>query len=236
MSLDCDRKPDQAQERQERTTGVESTRHADDPPGYGGFVAEAAQQGVEELLVRLEGGDRAAFDQLFTLVYEELSELAHRLRTRWKGDHTLNTTALIHEGYLKLLGQSPLRAESRAHFLAVAAKVMRHVLINYARDRRARKRGGDRRPLQIEDLDLTQPAVMGLTARQAEELLALHEALEALGRIDARQSQVVECRFFGGLSVDETAEAMRISPRTVKRDWALAQAWLQRQMDLDASS
>jgi RNA polymerase sigma factor (TIGR02999 family) len=193
-------------------------------------VSELSQGRIEDLLERLEDGDRAALDQLFALVYEELDALAHRLRRQWKGDHTLNTTALIHEGYLKLIGQRQLRAQSRAHFLAVAAKVMRHVLINYARDQRAQKRGGGR-VAHLEDLELTTPPEMGISGRQADELLALHEALTALEQVDSRQARIVECRFFGGLSVDETADAIGVSPRTVKREWAVAQAWLHRRVE-----
>jgi RNA polymerase sigma factor (TIGR02999 family) len=186
------------------------------------------QSAIHRLLDELDGGNRAALDALFPLVYGELSELAHRLRTRWRGDLTLNTTALVHEAYVKLAGRNRVRAESRAHFLALAAKAMRHILVNYARDRRAQKRGGGS---EIVPLDETLASGQsGLSGKQADELVALDDALRALGQIDPRQSQVVECRFFGGMTVDETAAAVGVSPRTVKREWAVAQAWLARRM------
>jgi RNA polymerase sigma factor (TIGR02999 family) len=194
-------------------------------------VADAAHVAIQRLLDKLEQGDRAALDELFPLLYEQLSELAHRLRHRWHGDHTLNTTALIHESYLKLVGRKQLRAESRAHFLALAAKVMRHILINYARDRRAEKRGGDVSLVPIDDTNLGTPPALTLSPEQADELVALNEALRALEQVDERQSRIVECRFFGGMSVEETASAIGISERTVKRDWAVAQDWLQQKME-----
>jgi RNA polymerase sigma factor (TIGR02999 family) len=194
-------------------------------------VADAAHVAIQRLLDKLEQGDRAALDELFPLLYEQLSELAHRLRRRWHGDHTLNTTALIHESYLKLVGHKQLRAESRAHFLALAAKVMRHILINYARDRRAEKRGGDASLVRIDDTNLGTPPALTLSPEQADELVALNEALRGLEQVDERQSRIVECRFFGGMSVEETASAIGISERTVKRDWALAQDWLQQKME-----
>jgi RNA polymerase sigma factor (TIGR02999 family) len=161
-------------------------------------------------------------------VYDELSQLAHRLRSRWRGDFTLNTTALVHEAYLKLAARNRVRAESRAHFLALAAKAMRHILINYAHNRRAQKRGGGSEIVPLDETTLSDEA--GLSEQQAGELVALDEALRALEQIDRRQSQVVECRFFGGMTVDETAAVVGASPRTVKREWAVAQAWLARRM------
>jgi RNA polymerase sigma factor (TIGR02999 family) len=195
----------------------------------GGVVAGEHQTTIQRLLGELDRGNRAALDALFPLVYQELGELAHRLRGRWQGDFTLNTTALIHEVYLKLVDRR-LHAESRAHFLALAAKAMRHILINYARDRRAHKRGGASDVLSLDETKLV-PGQAGLSPAQADELVALDEALRALEQIDRRQSQVVECRFFGGMTVDETAAAVGISPRTVKRDWTMAQAWLARRME-----
>lgn len=170
-----------------------------------------------------------AVDQLFTLLYDELRELARRQRRRWQGDYTLNTTALLHEAYLKLAGQHETAAESRAHFLALAARAMRHILCNYARDRHALKRGGGLTPLPLDDA-----AAVSLTGtpdgEPADLLVALDEALQRLERAAPRQSRVVECRFFGALGVEETAEALGISPRTVKRDWAAAQTWLQAEL------
>jgi RNA polymerase sigma factor (TIGR02999 family) len=190
---------------------------------------DGEQTKIQQLLAALEDGDRAALDELLPHVYHELSALAHRVRGRWHDDHTLNTTSLIHEVYLKLVEQQRIRAESRAHFLAIAARAMRHILINYARDRRAQKRGG---AIDIVPLDEIAPAApQGVSVTQAEDLIALNDALRALEQIDPRQSGIVECRFFGGLTVEETAVALGISARTVKRDWAVAQAWLQRRME-----
>jgi RNA polymerase sigma factor (TIGR02999 family) len=186
------------------------------------------QTTIHRLLGELDGGNRAALDELFPLVYGELSELAHRLRTRWRGDLTLNTTALVHEAYLKLAGRNRVRAESRAHFLALVAKAMRHILINYARDRRAQKRGGGSEMIPLDETLMSGQT--GLSEKQADELVALDDALRALEQIDCRQSQVVECRFFGGMTVDETAAVVGVSARTVKREWAVAQAWLARRM------
>jgi RNA polymerase sigma factor (TIGR02999 family) len=184
---------------------------------------------VQRLLDLLDGGDQEALDELFPYIYDELSEVAHRLRQRWRGDYTLNTTALIHEGYLKLVGQKQIRAESRAHFLALAGKAMRHILINYARGKRAQRRGGDARVVPIDE-GRTPAGYIKLSARQTSELLTLHQVLRCLQQVNARQCRVVECRFFAGMTVDETASAVGVSARTVKRDWAIAQAYLNRAM------
>jgi RNA polymerase sigma factor (TIGR02999 family) len=179
--------------------------------------------------VELRGGREAAVDELFELLYEELREVAHRQRQRWRGDNTLDTTGLVHEAYLKLMGGSAADVESRAHFLALASRAMRHILCNYARDRRALKRGGASRPLTLDEaVAATARARAGSEA--PETLLALDAALKRLEAADPRRSRVVECRFFGGLTVEETATALGVSPRTVKRDWAVAQAWLHRAM------
>jgi RNA polymerase sigma factor (TIGR02999 family) len=167
---------------------------------------------------------------LFPLVYDELSRLAHGHRRQWDGDLTLNTTALVHEAYLKLAGQSRIPVGDRAHFLAVAAKAMRHILCNYARDRRRQKRGGGRPHLALDPADEHADTNLDLPAEQAETLADLDEALSRFERIADRQSRVVECRFFGGMSVEETAEALGTSPATVKRDWTMARAWLNREL------
>lgn len=194
------------------------------------LMGDDAQPMVEQLLKELEADRREALDELLPYVYGELSEIAHGIRQRWQGDHTLNTTALIHEAYLKLVNQSRIGAASRAHFLALAAKAMRHILVNYARDRRALKRGGGTEALPLDEQRLT-PGEVGLSATQMEQLMALDEALGRLESVDTRQCRVVECRFFGGMTVAETAAALAISERTVKREWAVAQAWLQREME-----
>jgi RNA polymerase sigma factor (TIGR02999 family) len=187
------------------------------------------QTTVTRLLGELQRGSDAAVDELFTLLYDELRELAHRQRLRWRDDFTLDTTALVHEAYLKLVGPTGTEVESRAHFLALAARAMRHILCNYARDRRALKRGGglERLPLD-EAVALPDPATP--TDDLADTLVSLDEALKRLEQLDPRQGKVVECRFFGGLTVAETAIALGVSPRTVKRDWVVAQAWLHHEM------
>lgn len=188
---------------------------------------------VTRLLEALQDGDRAALEDLFALVYEELKGLAHRQRRRWQGNYTLNTTALVNEAYLKLVGPAQIEAESRAHFFALAAKAMRQILCNYARDRSAQKRGGGVEHLSVDELELPDPGG-SFSTEQADTLSALDEALRRLEQVDPRQGRVVECRFFGGLTVEETAAALGISPRTVKRDWVLAQAWIQREMESSA--
>jgi RNA polymerase sigma factor (TIGR02999 family) len=179
------------------------------------------------LLHAVHGGDREALAELFPLVYEELTLLAHRQRRAWHGDLTLNTTAVVHEVYLKLVHQRQLPAESRGHFLAVAATAMRHILCNYARDRRTRKRGGGAMHVTLDPGHQVAPG-LELSESQTDELTALDDALHRFERIAERQARIVECRFFGGMSVEETAEALGISPRTVKRDWNFARAWLRR--------
>ncbi|HEX6307500.1 MAG TPA: sigma-70 family RNA polymerase sigma factor [Longimicrobiales bacterium] len=184
---------------------------------------------VTRLLEKLGSGDRSAVDQLFAILYDELKDLAGRQRARWRGNHTLNTTALVHEAYVRLVDQARIDVEGRAHFRALAARVMRHILCDYARDATAQKRGGHLEKLSFDELRAF-PDEAGFSEEQAHTLLALEDALQRLEHIDPRQSRVVECRFFGGLTIEETATALDISPRTVKRDWAMAQAWLHREM------
>jgi RNA polymerase sigma factor (TIGR02999 family) len=184
---------------------------------------------VAELLQAADRGDRAALDDVFALVYRELTELARHQRRRWHGDLTLNTTALVHEAYLKVVEQKRLPAESRAHLFAVAARAMRHILCNYARDRGRRKRGGGATHVTLES-DSNLAAQLELSEAQTDTLNSLDESLRALEQIAERPARVVECRFFGGMSVDDTAAALDISPRTVKRDWNFARAWLKREM------
>jgi RNA polymerase sigma factor (TIGR02999 family) len=194
-------------------------------------MASFTESSVARLLDGIGHGDRAALDRLFALVYEELRWQAHLHRGRWNGDETLGTTVLVHEAYLKLLRQGRIHAEDPAHFLAVAATAMRHILINYARDRRTQKRGGTAAAVSLAAVERIPAADAELAADGADQLLALDEALGALERTDARRARVVECRFFGGMSVEQTAVALNVSARTVKRDWAVAQAWLQRRME-----
>jgi len=184
---------------------------------------------VSRLIAELARGDREAGDRLFHILYDELKDLAARQRRRWEGNYTLNTTALLHEAYVKLVGQNPVDVEGRAHFRALASRAMRHILCDYARDRSTRKRGGDLQRLPLEEL-WALPDQGGFSEEQSETLLTVNQALERLEEFSPRQSRIVECRFFGGLTVDETATALDISPRTVKRDWAMAQAWLHREI------
>lgn len=187
------------------------------------------QESVTRLLLAVRDGREGAMNQLVPLVYEELHEIARRHRRRWHGDYTLNTTGLLHEAYLKLLGQNePM--ESRAHFMAVASKAMRHLLVDQARRRDAAKRGGDVDKISLDQM-VQEPAVLNAASEQkGDELIALDEALNRLSEHNARQSHVVECRFFGGMTIDETAAALSISPATVKLDWAQARRWLYRAM------
>jgi RNA polymerase sigma factor (TIGR02999 family) len=187
---------------------------------------------VSTLVEALAAGDREVLDALFPLVYEELGRLAHLQRRRWDGDFTLTTTALVHEAYLKLAGQRQLPTESRAHFLAIAAKAMRHILCNYARDRRRQKRGGGQPHVALEAAATADGTALDLPPDQADRLAGLDEALRRFEGIAERQCRVVECRFFGGMSVEETAAALGMSPRNVKRDWSFARAWLLREMQL----
>lgn len=187
------------------------------------------QETVARLIVEMGNGDRDAANQLFDVLYAELKELAARQRRRWQGNDTLNTTALLHEAYVKLVGQSRIEVEGRAHFRALAARAMRHILCDYARDRGTQKRGGHLEKLPLDEL-IAPSDQAPFTAAQSHMLVALDAALSRLEQIDPRQGKVVECRFFGGLTIEETGRVLDISPRTVKRDWAMAQAWLHREM------
>jgi RNA polymerase sigma factor (TIGR02999 family) len=190
----------------------------------------ARQQAVARLLQDVGSGEREAFDALVPLVYDELRALARRQRRRWRGDETLDTTALIHEAYLRLVDQSAPRWASHPHFLAVASRAMRQVLLDYAKRRHAVKRGGSRRPVPLDQVEDALLAAGGLGDAHSEALLAVEEALVRLERADAPLARVVECRFYGGLTIEDAAEALDVSPATVKRRWALAQAWLYREL------
>lgn len=176
---------------------------------------------ITELLEAHAAGDRDALDALLPRIYDELRRIAHyRLRGE-RPDHTLNTTGLVHEAYMKLVQLDRMNWKNRAHFFAIASQAMRNILVDYAHRRKAQKRGGDRDRVTLNDADAAIEA-------RLDDLVALHQALEQLAVHDARQARIVECRFFGGLTIDETAEALDISPATVSRDWAMARAWLNR--------
>lgn len=177
---------------------------------------------VTELLVRWKAGDQQALEELVPLVYQELRNIARYHLQRERPGHTLQSAALVHEAYLRLLDQRPFETENRAHFLAVASRLMRQILVDYARSHGAAKRGAD---LRVElDASLVLPKV------QSTDVIALDDALSDLARLDEQQSRIVELRFFGGLAIEDIAEVLGISPSTVKRDWNVAKAWLTRQM------
>jgi RNA polymerase sigma factor (TIGR02999 family) len=179
------------------------------------------------LLIEWREGDRAALDRLTPLVYDEIRRIAHRYVLREREGHTLQTTALINEAYLRLAGSQNVDWQNRAHFFAVTAQVMRHILIDHARRRRYVKHGGEAQRIPF-DLAITEAVQM--SQPRAAELLALDEALDELAKLDPRKSRVVELRYFGGLSLKETAEVLEISEMTVRRDWRAAKAWLFRRM------
>jgi RNA polymerase sigma factor (TIGR02999 family) len=177
---------------------------------------------VTELLVRWKAGDQGALEALVPLVYKELRDIARRHLQRERPGHTLQSAALVHEAYLRLIDQRPFDTENRAHFLAVASRLMRQILVDYARSHGAAKRGADRR---VElDASLVLPQV------RSTDVVALDDALNGLARLDEQQGRIVELRFFGGLATEEIAQVLGISPSTVKRDWNVAKAWLTRQM------
>ena len=179
------------------------------------------QSEVTQLLSELGRGGPAALNRLIPILYDELRHIARRHLRGERPDHTLDTTALVHEAYVKLVGLDRMTWQNRAHFLAVAAQAMRRVLVDYAVTRRAQKRGGERQRVPLED-------VAAGTDQPLETLLALDRALRGLEGLDGRLSRVVECRYFGGMSVEETAEVLQVSEATIKRDWSIARAWLNR--------
>ena len=183
-----------------------------------------AKAQVTELLLDWQSCKEAAFDKLFALVYQELRSLASAYMRRERPDHTLQTTALVNEAYIKLVGNKAKVLHNRVHFFAIAAKVMRQILIDHARSKHYEKRGGGAIKISLDDTAI-------LSDERAAELVALDEALKELAKFDSRQSQIVELRFFGGLTLAETAEFLKISSDTVTRDWNVAKAWLYRQMN-----
>jgi RNA polymerase sigma-70 factor (ECF subfamily) len=178
-----------------------------------------SQQRVTDLLTRWGDGDGAALAQLTPLVYEELRRLAHRHMGGQRADHTLQTTALVNEAYLRLADQTNPRWQNRAHFFAVAARAMRQILVSYARSQQSQKRGGGALKLELDEALLVSP-------EQSKEIVDLHEALERLATLDSRKAQVVELKYFGGLNYDEMAEVLNISRVTARRDWEFAKLWL----------
>jgi RNA polymerase sigma factor (TIGR02999 family) len=205
-----------------------------DPENYNQAALVTGSGDITVLLKAWGRGDQGALERLTPLVYDELRRLARRYMRQERGGNTLQGTALVNEAYLRLVDVSGVDWQDRAHFFAVSAKVMRRILIDAARARAAEKRGG-----QLERVDHSEPVDFDqfVTARsdRASELCALDDALQALGQMDPRRAQVIELRFFGGLTVDETAEVLKISPQSVMRDWRLARAWLTRELRGEAS-
>lgn len=179
------------------------------------------------MLVRLKTGHRESLDELMAIVYDELHKMAHGQLARERANHTLNTTALVHEAYLKLVRLDRMQWQDRAHFMAIAGQAMRNILVDYAIRRKALKRGGGKENLPIDKVEVQADAA-------TEEWLSFEEALQRLEKMDARQGKIVTYRFFGGLNIQETAEVLGISVATVNRDWSTARAWLNRALK-DAS-
>lgn len=178
---------------------------------------------ITGLLVAWGGGDRAALDRLMPLVYQELRRLAHRQMRRERGGDTLQTTALVNEAYLRLVDYERVKARDRSHFLGIAAQAMRRILIERARSRRSNKRGSNPQRLSLEE-------VADVADERAADLLALDEALQTLSNIDPRKAQLVELRYFGGLTIEEAANVLGVSTPTVERDWRTARIWLHREI------
>ena|SRR5436190_21329308 len=179
---------------------------------------------ITQLLVEWSNGNQQALDQLTPLVYDELRRMARTYLRRERSDHTLQATALVHEAYLRVIDQHSVVWQNRAHFFGIASQMMRRILVNYALGRATKKRGG-----QVEKLSLDE--AVSFPNQRAIDLLELDEALKELEHLDRQQTRIVELRFFGGLSIEETAEALRISPATVKRDWSTARLWLRRRLE-----
>jgi RNA polymerase sigma factor (TIGR02999 family) len=186
-------------------------------------VAALTQKQISQLLVDWSNGDKAALDKLIPLVYGELRRLARYHMRRERQGHTLQTSALVNEAYLRLVDYKRMRWQDRAHFFAVAAQAMRRILIEHARSHSREKRGGEARRVSLDE-------AAGLVDEQASEMIALDDALMSLAKFDPRKSQIVELRYFGGLDIEETAEVMGVSPATVKRDWNTARLWLHREV------
>ncbi len=178
---------------------------------------------ITELLEAHAAGENSAMDQLMPLVYEEMQKMAHHRLLGERSGHTLNTKDLVHESYLKLIKFDRIDWKNRKHFFGIASQIMRNILVDYAVKQQAQKRGGKQQRVTLGEADV-------ITEMNVHELLSLHSALKHLEEIDERQVRVVECRFFGGLTIEETAEALDISTPTVSRDWKMARAWLNREL------
>ena len=186
-------------------------------------MAESPSPAISQLLAKWNDGDQEALRALVPLLYDDLRRVAHQYLRKARPGHTLQTTALVHEAYMRLEQQHAPQFQNRDHFVAVCALLMRQILVGYERTRRAEKRGGGATTLALDDA--SQP-----TKQRAVDLIALDDALNGLARLDRQQSQIVELRFFGGLSIEQTAELLDLSPATVKRHWATARVWLHREL------
>ncbi len=184
---------------------------------------EDTQHEITRLLQEVSSGNREAVNRLLPLVYDQLHRMAHQQRLRWQGQDTLNTTALVHEAYLRLAKGAELDVQSRLHFLRVAARAMRYILLDHAKAKSRQIRGGDLQRVPFDE-------ALAVSEEEAEELIQLDEALSRLEEINERQSQIVECRFFGGMTIEETARVLDLGTATVKRGWTMARAWLYREM------
>jgi RNA polymerase sigma-70 factor, ECF subfamily len=189
---------------------------------------DSRAQQLAQLLQSWSQGDQGALDKLVPLVYDDLHRLAHRYMAGERPGHTLQTTALVNEAYLRLAGSAQATREDRIHFFAACSRAMRQILVDWARARRAAKRGGDLPTLELQE-------ALAVSGRPTADLVAIDDALTALAAVDARKSRVVELRFFGGLSVQETAQALKISEESVQRDWKLAKSWLRRELRKEPS-
>lgn len=189
------------------------------PPESGGVSSDQSPDTITDLLISAGGGDERARDRMLPLVYQELRRIAATYMSRERDGHTLQPTALVHEAYLRLIDQRRVDWRNRAQFVGLAATMMRRILLNHARDRAAAKRGGDARRVSVS-------LAADVLAQPELDIISLHDALDRLARIDPRKGEVVELKFFGGLTTPEIADVLRLSPATVERDWSFARAWL----------
>ena len=182
-------------------------------------MTQTSTQEVTQLLIEWSNGDKAALDKLMPLIHDELRRLAHHYMSRERGDHTLQTTALVNEAYLRLVNRKDAHWQNRTHFFAIAATLMRNILVDHARSHAYAKRGGGAQKTELNE-------AMIVSQQRAAEVIALDDVLKKLAALDPQQSKVVELRFFGGLTIEETADVLDLSPATIKREWSTAKAWL----------
>lgn len=199
-------------------------------------MRRAPKQTITKLLQNYNREEPEAFDKLFNCVYDELYKIARGRRRKWQGNDTLNTTAILHEAYLKLVDQSEVNWQSRSHFFAAASRAMRHILMNYARDQNRLKRGGNHEKVSFEKVQLAASGEINFSDEHNEALLLLDDALNRLEDENERLSKIVDCRFFGGMTIEETADSLGVSPSTIKRGWKTAQLWIYRELKNELES